>query len=194
MNCPRCVWLIFLAVFLVTGCIHPISGEVREKSSPKTCLCEISDNPEAHIGELVLLGGAIVAIEHNEDSSTLELLEWQLNLWGEPVAMNDKELRFLVKTEDLPDKELYEPGVLVTLAGTVTGSENRQLEAHDYRYPVLNLTEIHRWETPFRYGIHRQPRPDYPTHVNPVDSYERHPYDPSYSVYPYTPYWYRFWW
>jgi outer membrane lipoprotein len=194
MYCSKPFWLLSVAIVLLSGCIHPISKEVREQSSSKTCLCEISEDPDAYIGERVLLGGTVVALEHNETDSTLELLEWQLNRWGEPVAMKDKELRFLVNTQSLPDKDLYEPGVLVTLAGTVTGSESRRLGSHYYRYPVLDLTEIHRWETPFRYGIHRQPGPDSPTHVYSGETYDRHPYDPSYSVYPYTPYLYRFWW
>jgi hypothetical protein len=65
------------------------------------------------------------------------------------------------------------------------------LGEHDYRYPLLDLLEIHLWKSPFRYGIHHYD-PAYPVYVGSEDDdFDRHPYDPGYSSYPYSPYWYR---
>ena len=71
--------------------------------------------------------------------------------------------------------------------------ERRKQEDEQHLYPVLDLTEIHLWESPFRYGTHPHFGPDYPVYVGPRDGIERHPYDANYSIYPYTPYWYRLW-
>ncbi len=119
------------------------------------------------------------------------MMEWQINRWGEPTYLDDSGLRYLVKSREPLDPTLYEPGILVTLAGIVHGQEERTVDNQEYNYPVLDLVEIHLWKSPFRYGIHHYD-PAHPHYVGSEDDiYDRHPYDPGYSSYPYTPYWYR---
>jgi outer membrane lipoprotein len=151
----------------------------------------VSENPMAFLDQHIILGGAVVAIKDEGDGSVLEVMEWQLNRWGEPTYLDDNGRRFLVKSSKALDPAIYEPGTLVTLAGVVLGQETHLLEEHDYSYPVLDLTEIHLWEIPFRFGLFRNIDPAYPHYVDPGDDPDRHPYDPGYSTYPYTPYWYR---
>lgn len=183
--------LIISLPLLLSACIHPISKEVRDQISPDTTFAVVHDNPVAFKGHKLLLCGAITAIEDDEDGSLFEVMEWQQNSWGEPTYLDDSGRRFLVKSALPLDPAAFEPGVLVTLAGVVIGQKTRPLEEHDYNYPVFELEEIHLWESPFRYGIHRNVDPGTPFYVGQDDNPDRHPYDPSYSTYPYTPYTYR---
>lgn len=179
-----------LALLLFTACMHPISKQTREQVAEQTTFTMVKAAPDAFINQQLLLGGVIVSMEEDGDETLLEIILWHLNRWGEPTSMSEEEQRFLVKTKQLLDQKTFEPGVLVTLAGAVLGQENRLLGEHDYNYPVLELTEIHAWQSPFRYGIHRVYTPDYPYYVGRPGYSNRNPYDPSYSIYPYTQYWY----
>lgn len=188
---PLCLWAA-LTSLLLSACMHPISEPARERVDPAITSAMISENPQGFLDRQILLGGVVIALEAADTGCTLELMEWQLNRWGEPAYLDDSGRRFLIESPKPLDPSVYEPGTLVTLSGIVAGQETRKLDAHDYDYPVLTLTEIHLWETPFRYGIHRNQDPAFPNYIGGDDGIERHPYDPGYSVYPYTPYWYRF--
>jgi outer membrane lipoprotein len=171
--------------------MHPISEQAREQVSPQTTFAMVSENPSAFLDQQLLIGGVIIAAEKDKEGTVLELMEWHLNRWGEPTYLGDEGLRFLVKSKQSLDPDIYEPGVLVTLAGVVLGEEGRPLGEHEYAYPVFELNEIHPWSSPFRYGIHLYPSQDYPHYVGGDKYPNRNPYDPGYSVYPYTQHWYR---
>lgn len=181
----------FLTLFALTACMHPISEQTRRQVAPQTTLTMVKADPAAFVDQQLLLGGVIVDSQTDGEETVLEVMQWRLNRWGEPTSMTEDENRFLLKTERALDPAIFEPGVLVTLAGVVLGQETRLLDEHAYSYPVLKLSEIHAWQSPFRYGIHRYPGPDYPHYVGDDGQTFQNPYDPGYSVYPYTQHWYR---
>lgn len=184
--------LIAIATLLFLGaCAHPITKEAREQVNPETTFAMVSANPSAFLDQTLLVGGVVIAIEGSEEGTTLEVMEWQLSRWGEPSYLDDSGRRFLVKTAEALDPMVYEPGILITLAGVVLGYEARLLGEHEYNYPVFDMTEIHLWQSPFRYGIHNGPGPSRPYFVGQDDDPHRHPYDTGYNPYPYTQYWYR---
>jgi outer membrane lipoprotein len=182
--------LTFIGLFFLTACTHPISEQTRAEINPQTTLAMVKAEPDAFIDKQLLLGGVIIAAEMDKEGTMLELMKWHLNRFGEPTYLEEEGRRFLVKSKQSLDPAIYEPGVLVTLAGTVLGEETRLLDEHEYVYPVFEVNEIHPWNSPFRYGIHRVHTPDYPYYVGQRGYANRNPYDPGYSVYPYTQYWY----
>lgn len=183
--------LTIFSALIISACMNPISKETRQHLDPDITFAMVSANPHTFLDRQLMLGGVIIANQSVAESTTLEIMVWRLSFWGEPLYLEDTGRRFLVRTSELLDPTLYAPGTLVTLAGVVLGSETKPLGEHDYNYPVLNMTEIHLWESPFRYGIHLHPDPAYPYHVGGQEDDVRNPYDPGYSMYPYTPYWYR---
>ncbi len=182
--------LTLIGLLFLTACTHPISGQARAEIDHQTTFAMIKAEPDAFINKQLLLGGAIVSAEKDGTETVFEIRQWRLNRWGEPTSLSNEEHLFLARSEQAFDPTIFEPGVLVTLAGVVRGQETRLAGDSEYTYPVLELNEIHPWKSPFRYGIHRYPGPDYPHYVG-GDGANRNPYDPGYSVYPYTQHWYR---
>lgn len=192
MNARMCRGLfLVLSALLLTACTQPLSKAARERSDPDATLAMVSDNPAGFVDRQLLLGGAVVRLEKTGTGSELEILEWQLNRWGEPLYLDDSARRFLAKTSQDLDAESFEPGVLVSLAGIVRGEETRSVGEQEIRYPVFEATEIHLWESPFRYGIHRSSDPDSPRFINADDGPDSNPYNPGYNPYPYTQHDYR---
>lgn len=180
-----------LCPLLVANCTHVISKEARLAVDPAATFAAVKADPAAHKGQTLLLGGVVVGLQVEPQGSTLEVFRWKLDRWGEPVAVDERAGRFLVRTDRLLDPVLYDPGRLVTLTGMVEGAETRPLGEITYSYPVFRLGESYVWETPFRYGIHRHPNIYVPYYVGPEDYGRTSPYDPGYYTYPYTPYWLR---
>jgi outer membrane lipoprotein len=183
--------ILLLAVLLTAGCTHVLSPEARQSVDPELTFDAVKADPAAHHGRTLMLGGVVVGLQVEKEGSTLEVFRWRLDRWGEPVAVDERGGRFLVRTERLLDPVLYDPGRLVTLTGTVEGEETRPLGPISYDYPVFRLGESYVWVTPFRYGIHRHPNVYFPYYVGPEDRERTSPYDPGYYTYPYTPYWFR---
>jgi outer membrane lipoprotein len=174
--------LIFLTTLLLGACAHPVSQEVREQVDEKTTFAMVSENPTAFLNQHLIVGGVVITAESADAGSVLEVMEWHLSRWGEPLYLDETGRRFLVKTSKELDPTIYEPGTLVTLAGVVLGLETRLSGEHKYAFPVFDMTD---------YGIHSNINPAYPYYVGQDDDPRRHPYDPGYNPYPYTQYWYR---
>jgi outer membrane lipoprotein len=126
----------FFVIMLLTACMHPISEEAREQVVPQTTFAMVSENPSAFLDQQLLLGGVIVAAENIDEGTVLEIIEWRLNRWGEPAYLGDEVRRFLVKSKQSLDPTIYEPGVLVTLAGVVLGQETRLLDSLGESVPL----------------------------------------------------------
>ena len=183
--------VLLTCAMLLTSC-SPLSRQAMKQVDRDATFALVAENPSAFLDRRLLLGGVVIAVEQDEgEKSLLEVMEWRLTPWGEPLALHEAGRRFLVRSSKRLDPGDFQPGMLVTLTGTVIGSETRLLGEQPYRYPLFALDEIHLWESPFRYGIHPHPDPQFPYYVGPDDYQRSHPYDPGYSDYPYTPYWYR---
>ena len=179
-----------ISLLLLTACAVNISDDTLSRTDRDTTLSMVYESPDSSIGKQLLLGGAIVSIDPDKDKTVLEILEWHLNSYGEPLYVDNEGLKFLATTNQALD-HINEAGMLVTLAGRVSGEETRLVNGVEYTYPVFELVEIHLWDTPLRYGIHRNQDPGYPHYPGASDTEMRNPYDPSYRDYPYSPYWLR---
>jgi outer membrane lipoprotein len=183
--------LFIIQALILSACTHPITKEARAPIDPAITFAMVSENPTAFLDRHLLVGGAVIALESAEEGSLLEIMEWRLNRWGEPAYLEDAGRRLLVRTSAELDPMTYEPGTLVTMTGVVLGHETRLLGEHKFDYPVFGLTEIHLWESPFRYGIRSNPDPSYPYYIDQCNGSRCNPYDSGYNPYPYTQYRYR---
>lgn len=175
---------------LLTSCASPIPEDALSKVDRDTTLAMVHESPQTSIGKQLLIGGSIVSIDSEEDSTVVEVLEWRLSPFGDPIYIDDEALKFLVRTTRELGRE-YEAGVLVTLVGTLTGNETRLEDGVEYTYPAFNLDEIHLWESPLRYGTRRNIDPGIPHYEGATGIGRQNPYDPGYTDYPYLPYWLR---
>jgi len=191
--------MIALSIFTLlalSGCMHVISKEARNSVTHGLTFSDVKKDPQAQIGETLLLGGLIIGMKIDEKGSTLEILRYDLDRFGEPYSVAPDAGRFLAHTGRFLDPVIFGRGRLVTLSGTVTGTETHPLEPVeyvkiDYVYPVFRMTEIYLWDTPFRYGIYPYSDIYYPYYIGPEKIPRTNPYDWGYYYFPYTPYWLR---
>lgn len=185
------ILLALCTAILIAGCVAPLAPEVRNKLDPSLDFIEIQADPQRFQGKSLMLGGSIVALKTNDQGSLLEILRWDLNRWGEPLALAEAGDRFLVHTPQQLDSGIYTRGRLVTLGATLNGTSSITINERKESVLLFDLLGIHLWASPFRYGLHPNPDPGAPEYVTPTDIGPNHPYDPTSWAYPYSPYWYR---
>lgn len=177
-------------LLLLGGCSHVLSRDALLDVEPGVEFAQVKANPDAYKGKTLLLGGLIIETRLSREGTTLEVLSYTLDRWGEPQAADEAGGRFLARTGRFLDPELYKQGLFVTLTGTVEGVETRPLQNYDYVYPVFRIAEAYLWNqrtSAYPYGYYDPFYPWGPYHYYPY-YYYRDPfwYDPFWP-YPYRP-------
>jgi len=158
----------------LSGCAHVLSYEALEAIDRDVTFAAVKADPAAHQGQTLELGGLIIAVEAAREGTTLEIMRYTLDPWGEPRRADESSGRFLARVERFLDPELYQPGRFVTLTGTVAGQESREVSGVPYAYPLFTISEIYLWQ-------------------HPIGRYDARIYGYLYYSYPY-PYYYDPWW
>ncbi|MEJ5347529.1 MAG: Slp family lipoprotein [Desulfosoma sp.] len=154
------------ALGLLAGCAHVISPEVRQQAAMNLTLEEVRRNPDFYKGQVVIWSGKILAGENKSDGTWLEILELPADRQGKPSSTTRSGGRFLAKESRFLDTALYAPNRLITVAGTISGKEQRFVGDVPYVYPVVTIMEMHLWpEEPL---IVRDPYGDSCYHHPPI--------------------------
>jgi outer membrane lipoprotein len=164
-------WFPFLLIlFLLSGCAHVISKNLRGQVDQALTFREAFQNPNAHQGKMVIWGGDIVKAINQKDGTTLvEVFQLPLSRRGEPNEAYPSEGRFLILSEKYLDPYLFRRGRKITVAGEILGEKTMALGKMDYRYPLVSSKQIYLWTEYYYY-----PAPYY------------YPYSPYYY---YDPWW-----
>jgi outer membrane lipoprotein len=182
--------LAVLALLLGGGCAHVLSQESLGTADPTLEFAAVKADPIAFKGRTLVLGGMIVDTRPTREGTTLEILNYSLDRWGEPQQADEAGGRFLARTDRFLDPELYKPGLFITLTGTAAGQQTRELAGVPYAYPVFRIGEAYVWRRPAAsYGYYPYPYYPYGPYYDPWWPY------PYYDPFWYDPFWprpYRF--
>lgn len=132
----------------LSGCAHVLSYEALERVDRDTSFAAVKADPATHLGQTLELGGLIIAVETAREATTLEVMRYTLDHWGEPRRVDEASGRFLARVDRFLDPELYKPGRFVTLTGTVAGKDTREVSGVPYTYPLFTIGEIYLWQYP----------------------------------------------
>jgi len=139
--------VVALAV-LLAGCSYPISRELRQKAAPDLTFPIVLANPDAHRGAIVVWGGHIIETRNRKNGTEFVVLESPLDASGMPLEARYSRGRFIARTPEFFDPEVYRKGARLTLGGQLTGKETRPLGEIHYTYPVVAIRELYLWDEP----------------------------------------------
>ena len=135
---------LFCALLLFTGCA-PISKQLRQEAAPLS-FSEVSKDPGAYQGKIVIWGGEIIQTTPLEGgTSLLEVVQRPLNWQEKPEKTELPGGRFLVLVERFLDPHIYRTGREVTVAGEILGEKTELIDKMEYRYPFLLCREVYLW-------------------------------------------------
>ncbi|MDN5869237.1 MAG: Slp family lipoprotein [Nitrococcus sp.] len=108
-------------------------------------LAQVHANPSDYRGLTVRWGGTIIKVENQEQETVLLIMGRPLDDEGRPLVDAASPGRFMAKINGFLDPVLYSPGRLMTVAGTVVGSESRKIGSYSYRYPAIAAKDYYLW-------------------------------------------------
>lgn len=145
-------FLLFILIFLLSGCVHVISKDLRTKSDPSLTLTQVRQNPETFKEKLVVWGGEIVETINQKDGTTqIEVFQKPLGWRGEPQGTITSEGRFLMSVDQYLDPYIFRRGKKITVAGEIKGETTKLLGEMDYRYPLLLTRQYYLWPEYYYY-------------------------------------------
>lgn len=169
-----CLNFAVCAVFGLLGCAHPISDNLRHAVNPSLSFTQVFVSPESHVGKTAMFGGMIVSTRVLPDSSEIEVIEKELNSVGSPERGDTSGGRFIFVKKGFLEPEIYARGRYVTGAGKIKGGKAGRVDGQEYRFPLIEVEELHLWE--------RNERPYYDDRF--YDPF-RHPFYSPFYRYPY---------
>jgi len=140
-------FLPFFLIFLLSGCAHVISKDLRVNADPSLTFSQVHQNPNSYKGKSVVWGGEIIEAVNQKDGTTqIEVIQRPLGWREEPQETLASEGRFLILVEKYLDPYLFRRGRKITVAGEIFGEKAKPLAEMDYRYPFLLSKQIYLWE------------------------------------------------
>ncbi|MDP2690781.1 MAG: Slp family lipoprotein [Deltaproteobacteria bacterium] len=138
--------LLVIALLALAGCGPVLSKETLGQVDRGLQFEEVIKDPSAHTGSSVVLGGTILGIENLRDRTIIEVLEQDMNSQLRPIDPEKSAGRFLVEFDGFRDPAIFSRGKLLTVAGRITGAQERPLGKGTYAYPVIKPIEHYLWE------------------------------------------------
>ncbi len=170
-----------LLVAATAGCAYPIDKQFRLEARKDLTIPTVQEQPDECKGALVIWGGVILQTTNEPAGTELTILQTPLDSAGVPRAAVETEGRFLARTGQFLDPEVWRRGRRVILAGEIEGVEPRPLDNATYAYPVLAVKQLHLW-------LPAVVRSYYPSYGWADEAW----YGPAYSPYYTYPYYYRY--
>jgi outer membrane lipoprotein len=146
-------WMLWapLLVF-VAGCASlPIDKIYRDQVTENVPPSAVRQAADKYAGMTVIWGGRILNVGNLSGESELVVMGMRLDTDEQPRYNLAAEGRFIAKSENFLDPEIYRIGTDVTLAGKITGSEERLVNKAKYVYPVIAIEQLVLWRAPGYY-------------------------------------------
>jgi len=139
------MYIAIAGFFLLSGCASVISQRALDEVDRTLMFEQLLENPEAHKGKTVLLGGTIIETQNFSDRTHLVILQRPLGFRKRPIAEDVSRGRFIINTPGFLDPAIYRNERKITVVGSVMGTEVRALGKTEYSYPVVEKKELYLW-------------------------------------------------
>jgi outer membrane lipoprotein len=150
---------------LLQSCSYAISPDVSRTADRTITFEQLQADPSSFKGKTVILGGLIASVRHVKSGTLIEIVQKELDYWGKPLRTKRTGGRFIVHQSRALDSLVFSPDREITIAGEVTGTEERSPGEAAILYPLINAKEIKLWPR-------EKPGWDKPSFIDPL-------YDPN---------------
>jgi len=161
---------------LAAGCACPLSESVRQRARRELTLDRVKNQANTYRDETVIWGGIVLECRNEKERTDLVILETPLGPACKPGEPRQSRGRFMARTGQFLDPEVYTKGTRVVLGGKLAEEETGKIGDADYTYPVILVEDIYVYED--EEPEYRAPGPWY-YHGYPYTSHPmRHPWYP----------------
>ena len=133
----------FLIIVFSVGCAHPLSQEIRKGIDTDITFESLVEDPKSFLGKRVLFGGVIVVTRNVQDGTELEIVQKNIEPYGNLEAGDYSGGRFLFFSKDYLEPEIYSSGRELIGVGKVTGHKLGKVGDYSYNFPIIEVEELH---------------------------------------------------
>lgn len=140
--------MIGLCLLGVSGCVsYPIGKQLRAQAqaTKDVSFRTICENPGAYQGRMVIWGGRILTTVNETNGDYVTVLQAPLDFQERPESTKLSQGRFIVRSSEFLDPEVYRPGAKITIANVLSGTEAQQVGNRSYAFPVVRLRSVYFW-------------------------------------------------
>jgi len=130
---------------LLQGCSYAISSDVSRIADRSVTFEQFQADPSSFKGKTVIFGGEIARIRTVKNGTLIEITQKELDYWGKPRRTDRTGGRFIVHQSRTLDVLVFAPGREITVAGEITGAEEKFQAEAEVLYPLINAREIKLW-------------------------------------------------
>lgn len=168
-----------LSLLLLTACSN-LPPAIKDAPQGDLQMADVKGGLTEYQGRAVRWGGQIVSVSNDAQGAVIEMVQFPLNGFGRPMLDRHSEGRFLAKTTEFIDPEIYKADSMLTIAGKLVGQTEKMIDKKTLKLPVVEVSLMHRW-------LPLDQRP-----VMPPDYYYWGPYPYGYDPW-YDPFWRSQW-
>jgi len=142
----KMIAVLFSTVLFLQGCTYAISPDMADKADKTVLFEKLQADPDSFKGKLIIVGGTIAQTSDVNQGTLIEVIQRPLDYWGKPERTKRTGGRFLVFHTGPLNMMAYAPGVDITIAGEVLGTDSPMPGGKQYDYPVVLAKELKLWE------------------------------------------------
>lgn len=135
--------LLFLS--LASGCASDVPLVIREPLPDNPSLADVQRDPNAFVNRRVRWGGRIVSTKNAANKTEVEILAKAVGSDGRPEAGDASLGRFIAKSGEYLDRDIYSADREVTVYGVLENVLMRKIGEHAYTYPLVQAVQIYLW-------------------------------------------------
>ncbi|MBY0475506.1 MAG: Slp family lipoprotein [Nitrosomonas sp.] len=147
-------FLLLLPYFLLSGCAG-LPPAIGNAPAINVSYNQLSHDINNYKDEPVRWGGVIINVENEKNASLMQVLYYPLDFGGRPQPHKAGEGRFVVKTTEFLDPEVYAKDKEITVVGVIAGDIEQTVGKRIIQVPLLSATAIHLWPINPSYYINR---------------------------------------
>ncbi len=129
---------------LLTAC-STVPEAIRTPAPGDVRVAEVRAEPERFVGTTVRWGGTLATVRNEPETTVLEIVARRLDSSGQPREEDKSEGRFRARVTGFLDPAIYTQGREITVRGTVAGAVEEAIGEFRYRYPLVNVEQLHLW-------------------------------------------------
>ncbi|MFD1803364.1 Slp family lipoprotein [Mixta tenebrionis] len=135
---------LLAAALLLTGCVT-IPDSVKSRSpAPQQDLLRVANAPQLYVGQEARFGGKVVKVTNLDGRTRLEIATQPLDGGARPILGSASVGRIWADVNGFVDP-VDVVNQLVTVVGTIKGSEKGAIGKASYNFVVLAVSGYQRW-------------------------------------------------
>ncbi|WP_318840498.1 Slp family lipoprotein [Pectobacterium polaris] len=136
--------MLVATALLLSGCVTVPDAIKGTSPTPQDDLVRVMNAPQIYVGQESRFGGRVVSIRNEANKTRLEIASMPLDSGAKPLLDMPSEGRFIAYVNRFLEPVDFKDQ-LVTVVGTIVGTEQGAIGDKPYRYVVIDAQGYKRW-------------------------------------------------